>query len=333
MFLMHHRVSSAGSPSGCLLSAPPSSTLSATLCLSCWAPHQLQRWTFIWNKCHLPAALSLLAYKDFPPPRPPSPGLQLLQRPCCTHLLPLQKRSIIWYISSGLAVLPGGGSSLTMMSVSQLAWMTWPSCARRTWPLMPIRQCSYKREAVGDTYKACTLRILNQAVLLREAANGQQAPHVMQPTCKPIPVSMCTHKQRSLLLASSLTSEAAVCGSPTPRPVNKLMNWLPASPRRHLRTLVRTRTELCSWCTADRYFLLPWSLLVLIQQMSSLRLKPHLLRQWRPASRPSAHPHLQPARRQGEVRRRAQATHERQFYVCKRLGVDTTAEGSKQLKG
>lgn len=46
------------------------------------------------------------------------------------------------YISSGFRVDPKGASSATMMSVSTLAWMTWPSCARRTVPLMPIKQCS-----------------------------------------------------------------------------------------------------------------------------------------------------------------------------------------------
>lgn len=55
------------------------------------------------------------------------------------------------------------------------------------------------------------------------------------------------------------------------------------------RTLVWTMQLWGSWCSM---YLRLGSLLVLIQQMSSHRRKPHLRRQCRPASSPSALPHL-----------------------------------------
>jgi hypothetical protein len=58
-----------------------------------------------------------------------------------------------------------------------------------------------------------------------------------------------------------------------------------------VRTLVWTMQLWGSWCSM---YLRLESLLVLIQQMSSHRLKPHLRRQCRPASSPSALPHLAP---------------------------------------
>lgn len=56
-------------------------------------------------------------------------------------------------------------------------------------------------------------------------------------------------------------------------------------------TLVCCSTELASWRTVDAF--LDGSVFVLIQHMSSHRLKPHFFRQCLPASRPSALPHLQ----------------------------------------
>lgn len=89
----------------------------------------------------------------------------------CNRLLPKQKCSIIWNISTGFSKLPYSGSSDMIKSISTFAWIKSPSVDLRTVPkiltfffsenyikqnkpLMPIRQCSLVRwkTALGSKF-------------------------------------------------------------------------------------------------------------------------------------------------------------------------------------
>lgn len=143
---------------------------------------------------------------------------------------------------------------------------------------MPAYICTCKAECISlcTSHKSSLPHPL--AANTRAHTHAHTHKHPPQPLHAPpshahIPTSTSANHDTAQLQGSAFTQQQLQFGGE---------QWA--------ETFVCCRVEWASWCTeAVR---LPRSVLVLIQQMSSQRLKPHFCRQCLPASKPSALPHL-----------------------------------------
>ena len=115
------------------------------------------------------------------------------------RLLPRQKCSMIWNISTGFSIDPYSGSSDIIKSISTLAWIKSPSVERLTVPLIPIRQCSFVlwRTALLSKFLLCPgLSIL---VRIQHISSHRRKPHLRKqkrPISRP---SLLPHQRKTKL--------------------------------------------------------------------------------------------------------------------------------------
>jgi hypothetical protein len=162
---------------------------------------------------------------------------------------------------------------------------------------MPIRQCSCRRCGVGSQQRAAWHAPAGRRSACNQQVRFSAAPAPTDAAALPVtslhilsyrpdrPVSSGSKLPQLRAQAPTCRLGSCACSAPSEAACTRQ-----AASGRGGRALLCCSTECASGRSAPRR---SGDTFVLIQQMSSQRRKPHLRRQCRPASRPSALPHLQ----------------------------------------